>query len=526
MVTTAAKVIPPLAEIERVMLEAQQGRPRPFIEAFLHVRDKHNQIVPFRFPRIITHADEHHGHYMVYVKPRQVFWTTHELARIFAFFVSIPNFQAAIVEHEGDAAERVFRTVKDFYDFLPDGLRPQLSADRSDYLEIKDSRSAIYIGTAGGRRFGRSDTINYLLLDEVAHYTPQQAQEIWVGAPEAVPQGGWITIGSTPNGVGNLHHKLYLDALAGRTRYQAVFYPWFWHEEYTLSPDDPETLLQDRGPLSLTAEEVDLVVRHSLSHDQIRWRRSKMADKGQDFYQEYPEDDVTCFLATSSTVFPTIVLNEMLRQEAKEAKTRDGGLQVWHQPHPSHQYSIGADPAEGLKGGDPTCAEVLDCQTGRVAAVLHGQIPVHEFGLQLAQLGQRYNNALIVPERNNHGHALILVLQAQGYPNLYKHRNEDSTMQRVGFPTSAASKTQLVGDMKAALTGGEVIIEDKETIRELVEYQADTSAGRYSAPVGSHDDRAVAVMLAVHGRLADPSLSATGRANERRRQVLYYPPDW
>lgn len=523
---TAAKPIPALEVIERAIEEAQQGKPRRFIETFLHVRDKRNQIVPFRFLRIVDHADQHHAHYGVYVKPRQVFFTTHELARIFTLFITIPNFQAAIVEHEGEAAERVFRAVKDFYDFLPDGLRPELSADRADYIQIKATKSAIYIGTAGGRRFGRSDTINYLFLDEVAHYTPQQAQELWVGAPEAVPQGGWITVASTPNGVGNLHHKVYLDALAGRTRYQASFYPWFWHEEYTLSPDDPETLLQDRGPLVFTGEEADLVERHGLTDGQVRWRRSKFADKGNDFYQEYPEDDVTCFLATTSTVFPTLLLNQMLRQEAKGPKTKDGPLEVWHEPHPSHQYALGADPAEGLKGGDPTCAELLDCQTRRIVAVVHGQIPVHEFGLQLAALGRRYNNALVVPERNNHGHALILVLQGLGYPRIYEHRDAGAVTKRPGFPTSAASKTQLVGDMKAAITGGDIIIEDKETIRELVEYQADTGAGRYSAPVGSHDDRTVAVMLALHGSLSDPSLSASARAVERRRQVVYYPQDW
>lgn len=509
-----------------MILATQKGNPRPFIEALLHVRDKHNDIVPFRFPRIIADADARHGHYSVYVKPRQVFLTTYELARIFAFFISIPNFQAAIVEHEEGASKRVFTTIHDFYEFLPPQLQPTLSADRADFMEVKATRSAIYIGTAGGRRFGRSDTLNYLFLDEFAQYTPQQAQDIWVGAPEAVPQGGWVTVASTPNGVGNLHHKLYLDALAGRSHYQAQFYPWFWHEEYSLAPDAPETLLQDRGALELTGEEADLVVAHSLTNDQIRWRRSKFADKGNDFFQEYPEDDVSCFLATTATVFPTLALNEMLRQQIREGQRRSGSLRVWHPPHPSHQYVIGADPAEGLKGGDPSCATVLDCQTGRIAAVVHGQIPVHEMGLQVFQLHQEYHNALVVPERNNHGHLLIKVLEDLGCQSIYQHRDAGAMTRRAGFPTSASSKTQLVGEMKAALTGGEITIEDKETIRELVEYQADPTGTKYSAPPTGHDDRVMALMLANHGRLSDPSLSVAGAAQVRRRQVARYPVDW
>jgi hypothetical protein len=300
-------------EIEEAIWEAHEGRPRLFISRFLSVRDKQNDLVPFEFANVIRQINAANAHYRFILKPRQAWVTTYLLAELYAYCSTIPFFQAAIVEHEKDAAERVFMRVHQYHDYMPEGMAPRLDTSRNDYIHFADMESSLYVGTAGGRKFGRSETINALVLDEFGHYTPAQAEEIWTGAPESVPQGGFITIASTPNGIGNRFHTGYNDALAGMNQYRAFSFRWFDHEEFRLGPDDPETRPADRmTPLELTGEELELVEKHALTESQIRWRRSKKAAKGNEFPQEYPEDDVTCFLATQNSVFPMEVLREML----------------------------------------------------------------------------------------------------------------------------------------------------------------------------------------------------------------------
>jgi hypothetical protein len=63
---------------------------------------------------------------------------------------------------------------------------------------------------------------------------------------------------------------------------------------------------QHRGapPLDdLTPEEQKLKGAWGLDDDQIRWRRGKQRELRDRFAQEYPEDDVTCFLASGRCCF-------------------------------------------------------------------------------------------------------------------------------------------------------------------------------------------------------------------------------
>jgi phage FluMu gp28-like protein len=57
------------------------------------------------------------------------------------------------------------------------------------------------------RSTGRGFAANRVYLDEFAY--AEYADDIYQSVSPAVSQGGYLTIGSTPNGVGNLFHQLY-----------------------------------------------------------------------------------------------------------------------------------------------------------------------------------------------------------------------------------------------------------------------------------------------------------------------------
>ncbi len=77
-----------------------------------------------------------------------------------------------------------------------------------------------------------------------------------------------------------------------------------------------------------------------------------------------------------------------------------GPYREWFTPIPNESYVIGIDVAEGLSYGDYSCAQVLDSEGNQVACY-HGHIDPYEYGNFLAKLGERWNRAYLVVERNN-----------------------------------------------------------------------------------------------------------------------------
>jgi hypothetical protein len=518
--------------------QVDQGNTRPFIEEYVKVRDKQGGIVPFRFYRIIDHIDAHQGYYALKVKPRQVFSTTYDLATLFTLTITQPGFHCAIVAHEREATERLLRRAWEFYDLIPAKMQPALETERGNWMGFGGHlKSMLYIGTAGGRKFGRSETIQAAVLSEFAHYTERDAEEIWTGLPEAIPIGGRLYIESTPNGIGNLFHDLYRRAQQGKLKYNALFYPWFWHEEFTIPADSPEALPEDRAEvLEYTEDELELMALHGADAGQIRWRRSKMEEKRLQgdrelFFQEYPEDDANCFLVTSRSVFDRKSITSMLHDARRPLDiTHNGSVKIYLRPRPGRTYVAGADPAEGIPGGDGSCVVILDGTTGEEAAVIHGELDPESLADLTNEVGAKYGYPLVVPERNNHGHTYIRVLREKSYPRIYRHREKDGLRiqaSRHGFPTSQQSKSDLVTRMRRAVVAGQWRSHSYETLIEMMEFQADMegSGTKFGAPKGQHDDRVIANMLANFGR-EQPMTSGAGGAlpgAHTREQVSTYP---
>jgi hypothetical protein len=533
---------PTLDRILELIKMVQEHNPRPFIVELLKVRDKANNLIPFEFQAITDYLWAQSTGYDLYLKPRQVHVSTMDLAEAFAYDYCIPYYQAACLSHEKEATIRLFRTVARFFDHLPDIMKTEINPlkhERADYLDFQETDSTIYIGTAGNREFGRSETINHLIISEEAHYKPNSAELVLPAALESVPSvsGGIIKRESTANGLGGSFHEAYVKGKAGQLPLKAIFVPWFWHEEYRYGPDHPRALIDDRGSLTLSPEERDLQLKYGLSEDQIRYRRSKKSELGNKFGQEFPEDDVSCWLSTQQTKFSTQMLTQMLAQSAPSVQNdripHIPGLQVYKLPQAWATYSIGADAAEGLpEPNDASCGQVIHDQTGEFVAVLHDRIPEDQFARRLAELGKFYNEACIGVERGLYGEIVIRVLQYElGYDNLFRYREpgQDVSHSIIGFPTNQfTKKVLLIEAFASAVDTADVRFNDAESIREVLEFKKNRD-GTYGAPSGRHDDRAMAAMIANHIRLNKPRQSwKAGDPNQgvSRVQEQAYPSEW
>jgi hypothetical protein len=127
------------------------------------------------------------------------------------------------------------------------------------------------------------------------------------------------------------------------------------------------------------------------------------------------------------------------------ASEDNGRLTTWFPAQKGRRYIIGADTAGGGSDGDYACAQVIEREMGMQCAELHGHFPPFELARRVADLGQRYEHALVAVERNNHGFGVLAYLNTLGYENIFEKDGQ------LGWLTSAASRPAMIDNMAAVL---------------------------------------------------------------------------
>jgi len=193
-----------------------------------------------------------------------------------------------ILTHEQEATNNLFAMVDRYHEHCPALMKPQTGASNAKELYFDKLESGYAVGTAGTKAVGRSQTIQLFHGSEVAFW-PNAATH-FAGVVQAVPDlpGTEIVLESTANGVGGEFHERWQNAEAGIGDYIAIFIPWFWQEEYRRAVPDGFTL---------DDEEQQYMAAHSLTLEQMAWRRNKIAELKDPllFKQEYPATAAEAF---------------------------------------------------------------------------------------------------------------------------------------------------------------------------------------------------------------------------------------
>lgn len=418
------------------------------------------------------------------LKARQVGVSTFSQAWAYTKTTTERFTNAVTISHDAGATTRLHAMQKFF--MSRDTPKPATTYNRIGAVTYASTESTHYIGTAGNKAFGRGDTLHFIHCSELAFW--DHADTLLTGLLEALTPEGKVIIESTPNGQGGHFYELWQGA--PENGWTPLFYPWWWEPAYRLKGVDV-------GPL--TDVEQVLVAEHQLDLAQVAWRREKQRELRDKFPQEYPENPVDCFLVSGRPYFAASGL-KLQDPQLRDPVFDDQGLAIWAEREDGHQYIIGADTAEGLEGGDWSVAQVIDLETGEQVARLRGHWPTDHFGKILALLGYRYGGALIAPERNNHGHAVINTLRSLGYNSIYQHFEYDPLMNtdekhRWGFPTTTTTKPVMMSDLDAGLVEGKLKLRDRTTLSELRTFHWNGKGGM-EAIEGCHDDTVVALAIA------------------------------
>lgn len=173
-----------------------------------------------------------------------------------------------------------------------------------------------------------------------------------------------------------------------------------------------------------------------------------------------------------------------------EWRPQEGGpVRLYERRDERDLYVIGADIATGE--GSSWCASVmLNCRFNRVAAVIDADMRPDEQAVQAHFLSRSYGNALIAPERNGVGIAMIHALSALT-GNIFTHDSHPG----LGWLTTAETRAELHAELQRQIAGRSIELKDRQLIEQC---QAVTMSkrGRPDPEPGFRNDLVMALGIA------------------------------
>jgi hypothetical protein len=423
---------------------------------------------------------------------------------------------AVMLTHDSEHSEKLLYRARLMMKNLK-GPKPQTSKLNEHEIAFAKTDSLFYIGTAGTKEFGRSATITNLHCSEIAFW--KDPSNLMKSLYNAIPTAtGVITQETTANGWGNWFQKSYYNYMDSKGGFNPKFYPWFIHEEYisrtpfVCNTVPEEERKHERMIWRLMRREFPFMTKQALKQ-KLQWRREKIDENEGDqsreaavkaVNQEYPSTIYEAFIFSGGSLFSTV------QKTTCDAWKYLGGQLYGHVEHPvvGFSYSLGADYSGGT-GNDYSSIVVGCAQTKEQVAFFRSSVidPI-AFTEKIAEIGMRYNQALLVPESNAHGLAGLALLKrkypvlsiyksnvVQGFSNAQMNVNSHG----YGWRTSATTKPYMVGIAQQFVLNGfriyDTVLED-----ELRAFTEDPNTGKLES-VGTHDDTAIAFMLMCIGIL-------------------------
>ena len=409
----------------------------------------------------------------IILKSRQIGFSSLILAVFTINFLLKENSRGVILSHDGESAQRLLDRAKFFIESAEQkGLAVNLKYNSRHEMVNSDKNSSLYIGKAGSKAFGRGDTINNCHLSEFAWY--ENSERLLASIFQAVvPKGGKVFIESTANGL-NFFKDFWERTKASKTGFKSHF---FGNNHYS------------EGFLT----------------------QKKMELGPELFKQEYPANDVECFLFSGTPYFDQDILNHYLSKAIKPIRVggfvglnppvfednKHGYWKIWEMPIGSHTYILTADVAEKR---DWCAGAILDRQSFKLVATFHGHLESTLYAEELARGGKYFNQALIAVEKNNQGLAVLQRLRSLHYPTLYQRKVIDSATKNestdLGWLTTSKTRPLMLANLQSVIKEKTLWLPDAETIKEMMAF-ARNDKGRPEALSGSFDDRVICLAIAI-----------------------------
>lgn len=353
--------------------------------------------------------------------------------------VTEPEATILLVSRSQDLAVNLLRYCYQTYN----GLKNPPELVKQNESEMGFATGSRIKSIPANRSTGRGFAATIVYLDEFAY--ANYAEDIYQSVSPAVSQGGQLVVGSTPNGIGNLFHRLY----AAGAGFKKMNVPWY------------------ECPSYYTPEEK----AGGIAPEQSAWyqkERPKYTDS------QWASEYDCSFERSGGGVFRGVA--ERLTATRQE-RAIDG-----------HQYVIGVDWG---KLNDYSVFAVIDSTTRELVYLdRFNQVEYLTQAARLKVLCEKFRPDAVIAESN-----------AMGEPMIEQLRKDNLPVRP--FATTNASKAQIIEGLALSFERGDIgLIDDENLLSELQSYEMERLPGgliRYGAPGGMHDDTVMGLAIAWHG---------------------------
>lgn len=308
------------------------------------------------------------------------------------------------------------------------------------------------------------DQNQYLTNNIVSHNCAfvRDFATIWTGLLPTLSEGGSAILLSTPNGtvgVGKQYYSIWTEAESNQNDFNPIRLEWNVHPE----------------------------------HDQ-KWFEKEKRNLGDP--KRIAQELLCSFLASGDTYLQPEDL-EHVRVQIKDPiqKDEEGKLWIWKHPDPDKRYVISADVARG-DSKDYSAFHIFDYDDFEVVAEYMKKIPPDRFGEVLIKWGTTYNNAVLIPEKNNIGYMTNVKIKDAKYPKLfYKDVKTDIFSENYapsnpddipGFDTQQKSRVQILSKLEEVIRNKQLKIYSRRLYEQLKTFVWNN--GKAQADRDSNDD--------------------------------------
>ena len=377
------------------------------------------------------------------------------------------DFNVLIIANKQEVAKNLVLKVRTMNQLLPVWLRVAESEDNKLSLRLKNGSQVKAVSSKPDS--GRSEALSLLVFDEAAFI--DYIDEIWTATQLTLATGGDCIALSTPNGVGNWFHRMWVGAENGDNLFNTIKLHWTVHPDRDQSWRDEQT--------------------------------KQLGDK-----QAAQECDCD-FISSGDNVIDGEILQWYTDNyviEPYEKKGFDGNIWVFRQPDYTHTYIVTADVARG-DGLDYSAFHVIDAETCEQVAEYKGKIEPTDFGNMLISIATEYNDALLIIDNANIGWATIQRVLDRNYKNMFwsnkdiqyvdadtqwtnKFYREERNMVP-GFTISTKTRPMIISKIDSYMKDKSIVIRSKRTIDELFTFIWEN--GKATAAKGYNDDLCLAL---------------------------------
>jgi hypothetical protein len=409
----------------------------------------------------------HENRFSINLCARQCGKTTTAVSFLLHYILFNENVNVAILANKLATAREIMSRLQLSYEYLPNFLKMGILEWNKGNITLSNGSKVQADSTSGSSVRGRS--FNVIFLDEFA-FIPNNIAEAFFSSTYPTISSGQSTkviIVSTPNGVGNLFYRLWVDATEKRNDYVAFSVHW------SMVPGRDE-----------------------------KWRDQTIRNTSE---QQFRAEFECEFLGSNNTLISGPKLRSLVWHNPIHKDMGDC-LHIHKEPEPNHTYTMCVDVAEG-QGLDYSAFSIIDVTTipyRLVAKYRNNTITPLLFPTVILQAAKKYNDAFVLVEINSIGLQVADILHHElAYDNLIKIEMKGKQGQqytggfkkKIAFGLKTTHQTKITGcaNLKTLIESDKLIINDAEMIMELTTFSADKKS--FKAEEGNTDDL---VMTLVH----------------------------